>query len=96
MVTSANLAYAHFLMDEYRTANKYLNNILNYTEEARPDIQAYARIFTLFVNYEMGNSDSLVSISQSSKRYLIKHKLLGKYENRVIRFFQKDIFSISE
>ncbi|MBL7891973.1 MAG: hypothetical protein JNL63_05045 [Bacteroidia bacterium] len=96
MVTSANLAYAHFLMEEYRTANKYLNNILNYTEDARPDIQAYARIFTLFINYEMGNSDSIISICLSSKNYLLKYKLLGKYESRLIRFFQKDIFGAPE
>ncbi|MBI2270128.1 MAG: hypothetical protein HYU69_07185 [Bacteroidetes bacterium] len=96
MVTSVNLSYAHFLMQEYRVANRYLNNIINYTEEARPDIQSYARIFILFVNYEMGNYDSIISICQSSKRYLLKNKLLGKYENRLIRFFQKDIFRTSQ
>lgn len=92
MVILANLFFASYLLQEYKGAIRYLNKIINFNKPNRIDVQAMARIYILFINYEIGNFEVLKHLSGSSQRWLLKNKFSGRYEKRLIRFFQNEIF----
>ncbi|MBI2272092.1 MAG: hypothetical protein HYU69_17265 [Bacteroidetes bacterium] len=95
VVLLGNLFFASYLLREYKGAMHYLNRIINFNKPNRIDGQAMARIFILIINYETGNLEALKRLSRSSQRWLLKNKFLGKFEKRLIRFFQSEVFICS-
>lgn len=99
-----NIAYSNFGKGDYRTALKYINEVLNDNEkQLRQDIYSFSRIFNLIIHFELENFDFLEYDLKSAARYLNKHpkdyqveklfiahiKLLAKEENQME---QKEIF----
>ena len=55
-----NMAYANFGSGDYRTALRYINEVLNDNEKPlRQDIYSFARIFNLIIHFELENFDFL-------------------------------------
>lgn len=74
----------HFMEGEFRTALRMLNRLLNRkNENLRPDLMRAARVFALFVHYELGNEDVLDKLC---RQYLAGGKP-DSYEKTVIGFF---------
>jgi hypothetical protein len=68
----------------------WINKILNMKEfEMREDIHCFARIFNLFIHFELDDGRLLEYIIQSTYRFLTKRKKLFKLEKAVIRFLKK-------
>jgi hypothetical protein len=69
-----NIAYASFGTKDYRTALRYINDVLNDNEkQLRQDIYSFARIFNLIIHFELQNLDFLEYDLKSAARYLNKH-----------------------
>lgn len=69
-----NIAYANFGMEDYRTALKHINAVLNDNEkQLRQDIYSFSRIFNLIIHFELKNLDFLEYDLKSAARYLNKH-----------------------
>lgn len=84
------LAEVYFLNNDYKSALKYLNLILQQNfGELKLEIQAYSRIMILFVHFELGNFDLVPYIASSSKRFLKRIGYLSVVELSVIRFIVK-------
>ena len=99
-----NIAYANFGMEDYRSALKAINEVLNDNEkQLRQDIYSFSRIFNLIIHFELQNLDFLEYDLKSAARYLNKHpkdyqmeklfishiKLLSREEDPIA---QKEIF----
>lgn len=85
-----NSAHSHFGLEDYSSALKYLNNLLN-DEEAhlREDIFGIARLFNLILHYELGNEELLEYIVKSTKRQLSKKKELLKLDGHILIFIKE-------
>ncbi len=69
-----NMAYAYFGIGDYRTALRYINEVLNDNEkQLRQDVYSFARIFNLIIHFELQNMDFLEYDLKSAARYLNKH-----------------------
>ena len=80
----------HFGECQYSKALKWLNNILNTREDStREDIHCFAKIISLIVHYELGNTELLDSLIRSTYRYLSQRKKLYKGETFVIEYIKK-------
>lgn len=92
-----NMAYANFGHGDFRSALRYINDVLNDNEkQLRQDIYSFSRIFNLIIHFELENFDFLEYDLKSAARYLNKHpkdyqveklfiahiKLLAKEEDR--------------
>jgi hypothetical protein len=87
-----NVAYLLFGDKEYGKALDWLNKILNSKElDLREDIQCFARIFNLFIHYEMNNYDLIEYIIRSTQRFLSSHKTLREFESMILAFMKKII-----
>ncbi len=85
-------AYAYFGMGEYRTALKFINEVLNDNEKMlRQDVYSFARIFNLVIHFELNNHDFLEYDMKSTARYLNKHD--KDYE--VEKLFMKEMRSLA-
>lgn len=100
-----NTAYAYFGVGDFKTALKYINEVLNDNEKMlRQDIYSFSRIFNLIIHFELDNHDFLEYDMKSTARYLNKHdkdyeveklfikemKLLARVDNEIDR---KELFS---
>lgn len=87
-----NIAYLLFGDKQYGKALDWLNKILNSKElDLREDIQCFARIFNLFIHYEMKNYDLIEYIIRSTQRFLSSHKTLREFESMILAFMKKII-----
>lgn len=87
-----NVAYAYFGSGEFKTALKYINNVLNDNEKMlRQDIYSFSRIFNLIIHFELNNHDFLEYDMKSAARYLNKYD--KDYE--VEKLFMKHIKQLS-
>jgi len=85
-------AYAYFGIGEYRTALKFINEVLNDNEKMlRQDVYSFARIFNLVIHFELNNHDFLEYDMKSTARYLNKHD--KDYE--VEKLFMKEMRSLA-
>ncbi|MEZ4923034.1 MAG: hypothetical protein R2780_07695 [Crocinitomicaceae bacterium] len=87
-----NTAYAYFGIGNYKTALKYINEVLNDNEKMlRQDIYSFSRIFNLVIHFELDNHDFLEYDMKSTARYLNKHD--KDYE--VEKLFIKEMKALS-
>ena len=82
----------YFSTEDYHTALKWLNIILNDPErEFRKDVYCFARILNLVIHYELGNHEFLESAVKSTSHFLDKRDRLFVLEKSMLDFFRKKL-----
>ena len=84
------IAYSHFIQGELKNALEWTNRIINerLTLETQA-FQRFARILSLLIHFELGNTDLLEYLVRSTKRFLAREQKLYKLENAFIDFIEK-------
>ncbi len=81
--------YISFAVGEYDLANDYLNEWLGATKTTdRQDLQVMARLLSLILHFEMGNSVLLESLLRTTTYYLSRHSSLADFERLLLRFIR--------
>lgn len=82
--------YTSFGSKHYNEALDYLNEWLSDRNTVdRQDLQALARILSLIIHFEMGNTILLDSLMRSTSRYLNKNTKMTVFEKEILRFIRK-------
>ncbi len=85
-----NKAYALFGLDDYKSALRFINDILNENEkELRQDVYSFARIFNLIIHYELGNYNFIEYDSKSTQRFLNKYEKDYQIEKVFMKYIKK-------
>ena len=85
-----NKAYALFGLEDYKSALRFINDILNDNEkQLRQDVYSFARIFNLIIHYELRNFDFIEYDSKSTQRYLNKHEKDYQIEKVFMKYIKK-------
>lgn len=85
-----NCAVIYFLKGRYSKALEYITIILNERRiELKRDIQEFARIFSVLVHYELGNTDVLDNMLRSSRRLARKNQSPGVLETIIMQSVEK-------
>jgi len=86
------ISNTYFAFENYTTALKWLNKIINNTEiDSRHDIYSFARILNLIIHFELGNNDLLDNLVISTYRFLYKRNTLFEFETIVLDFIRKKL-----
>ena len=85
-----NLALLNFGMGKYAQSNKWLSIILN-SSEVYEDLSLFkiARILRLINYYEMERYDELEYMLRSTYRYMMKQKVLFRFDDILLKFIRK-------
>ncbi|MBL7893630.1 MAG: hypothetical protein JNL63_13435 [Bacteroidia bacterium] len=86
-----NLFSAYFLLEDYHEALKHLNEIINFKQKYRPDVQAMSRIYLLLTHYELGHLELLPYLAKQARHFFIKHECFSEFKKAMIQFFEKEI-----
>jgi hypothetical protein len=82
--------YTSFGSKHFNEALDYLNEWLSDRNTVdRQDLQALARILSLIIHFEMGNTLLLESLMRSTARYLNKNTKMTAFEKELLRFIRK-------
>ncbi len=85
-----NISRAYFGVEDYKSALKYINLVLNDSESGlREDVYAFARLVNLVIHYELGNYDLLDYTIKSTKRFVTKSQKNYKFETVFLKDFKK-------
>lgn len=85
-----NKAYALFGLEDYKSALRFINDILNENEkELRQDVYSFARIFNLIIHYELGNYNFIEYDSKSTQRFLNKYEKDYQIEKVFMKYIKK-------
>ncbi|MBI2268920.1 MAG: hypothetical protein HYU69_01030 [Bacteroidetes bacterium] len=88
--------HAYFCINEYRNALKYLNKIMRLSDKGiLQGLINSLRLFTLIVHYELDNSDLLISMSRSVRKFLSKRGRLYEFEELVLDLFGNKIHTVN-
>ena len=83
-------AYLHFMKEEFRSTLFWLNEIFKKNFGAvREDIQSFAHLLSLIIQFELGNIIFLKYAVDSCRRFLKKKRNLYPFEKVLLRFFSK-------
>lgn len=85
------LANIYFGVEDFKAANKYINEIINSPVEYNTDITCIAQLMSLVIHYEMGNSELLNYRIKSAYRFLSKKDCLQSTITHVLEFLKKAI-----
>jgi hypothetical protein len=91
IVMNYYMALIYFGVNDYYTANTYLNNIINDTKNKQSDVYGISMILSLIVHYEMGTKDLLDYSVRSTYRFLYKRNRLYRFETALLEFMRKDM-----
>lgn len=84
------LAYIRFINNDFNTAQKWLNNILNTKfGDTRVDLQLQARMLNLMVHFEQENFFVLRHFVGATRRFVKKMRDVEEFERVLLRFFSK-------
>ena len=86
-------SYVYFVLKEYKTSLKFLNEIINLQEETEVsnDLKAATRVLSMFIHYEINNKELLPYLERSVKRFLNKNEVLYETEKSILKFFRKTL-----
>ncbi len=85
-----NISRVYFGAEDYKSALKYINLVLNNSETGlREDVYTFARLVNLVIHYELGNYDLLDYTIKSAKRFVAKSQKNYKFENVFLKDFKK-------
>ena len=99
IVLHNSIKHIYFKAGDLKRALFWSNKVINESSAGiREDIQGMARIFSLVLHYEMGNTDQLEYFIRSTYRYLLQRKRLYKVESLVLNYLRKNsqLFSQKE
>ncbi|MBI3511472.1 MAG: hypothetical protein HY064_12480 [Bacteroidetes bacterium] len=82
------LAYNSFGMGEYKSALKWLNGILNDNSTMIEEF-GFARILSILIYYDLGNTGLLESSVRSTYRFLLSRERLYKSEKLILDFIRR-------
>lgn len=88
LVLTYKMAMLHFGAGNYSEAIDYLQKIINGPVDLRLDLQSYARLLHLLAHYEMGNYDTMESLSKSVYRFMARMKNLTVVEEEIFSFLK--------
>lgn len=92
IILLTDLAYFYFTDEDYDTALKFINTVLNEaSSNFRSDVYEFSRIFQLLVHFELGNYDLLEYLVDSVNKFFKEKKKTLKQEAVVIEFFRKAV-----
>lgn len=81
-----------FCAGNYAAANKYMQELMSLSDlSPRADILAFARIFSMMIQFEMGKQDLLEYTVRSVYRFLYRRKRIYKFEDCMLRFIRKKV-----
>lgn len=85
-----NFAIMKFFSGEPGLAYKHVLKILNFPSRiARTDIQDFARVLQVILQFELGNFQLNEYLARSGKRYFQKNPRLWEFESAVIKCLEK-------
>jgi hypothetical protein len=79
----------YFGVEDYKTANKYINEIINSSIEYNSDMTSIAQLMSLVIHYELGNTDLLPYRVKSVYRFLNKRDSLQSTIAHILDFIKK-------
>ena len=86
----------YFGAGDYHSSAKELHKLLNFfPDNVRNDLHCFAKIFSLVVHYELGNTDLLEHLTRSVYRYLYKRNKIFKFEFIVLNFIRNKLPGIT-
>ncbi|MBL7891585.1 MAG: hypothetical protein JNL63_03055 [Bacteroidia bacterium] len=92
LIFQCNVAYMYFGNEEFKTALKWLNYILqNEDKYLREDVQVFVRILSLIIHYELDNPDVVTYYERAITRLLTKKSHRLKTEKAVLNFVKRNI-----
>ena len=92
MVLHYNLFYVYFGNQEYRTALKWLNRLLDFNYHwVRVDIQCFSRVVNIILHYELANYELIDSLVRSTERFLIKKERKYQIETTFLKFARRHL-----
>ena len=81
-------------MQQYKDALNWYNMLLNESGiSEREDVQCMARILSLIVYHEIGQTET-EHIIRNSKRFLTKRHRLNDFEKLIFYFFEKKVLKL--
>lgn len=84
-----NFAVYFFITGDWSESNRWVNHILNQREGSeRQDIRDFARVFQLFLQYELGNFDLNEYLVRSAYRYMTRNKRYHDFERAIIELIK--------
>lgn len=85
-----NIAIMHTYAGDYETAYKYISRVLSEGDKLlRQDLQSFARIINIGLNYELNNIKQLTYIISSLKLYYKTQTSLYKTEKVIVNYIEK-------
>jgi hypothetical protein len=85
-----NLAHIYFGAGKFHKALFWINQLLNDNQcDVRQDITSIGRLLSLLIHYELGNSDLLNYISNSTQRIYLKTHRDYQFEMLVLKSIKK-------
>ena len=87
--TAHNIMMYFFVYGEFRTANRWLLQILQTPGKTeRTDIRDFARLFQLILQYELGNLDLQEYLLRSARRYFRRTEKMAAFEKALIELMK--------
>lgn len=83
----ANFVNFYFSEKNYPQAEHCINKLQDF-KPLRPDIASFARIWTLIIQYEIGNKQWALNQTMSARQYLRRNELLFESEKIILLFFE--------
>ena len=81
------LAYIHFMRNDFNRSLKWISKLLNSRFKERPDLQIQANMLNLMVHLELQNLFVLPYFVDSARRYLKKMREIQHFEQVLLKFF---------
>ncbi|MBI2270000.1 MAG: hypothetical protein HYU69_06520 [Bacteroidetes bacterium] len=92
LILHGNLITAHFLLAQFKEALGFVNKVIASNNSNRIDIQQYARLLMLIINFELNKREPLPYLSKSAQRHLIKvNGTISDYDKCILNYFERNI-----
>lgn len=91
LINNLHMIAAHILLNKFKEALKYVDQLINSKYKFRLDVQIISRFYELIIHYELRNPELLPYKAKSTERYLIKHNEKISEFSKIILFYFKNI-----
>lgn len=89
IMNNHHLVVSHILLNKYKEALRYLNNIVDLKIKFRMDVQFTIRFYELIIHYELGNFELLPYKAKSTERFLIKYNgSISEFSKIILSYFK--------
>jgi len=87
----------HFVRGEWSEANRWVMTILGFPEGSeRQDIRDFARIFQVFLQFELGNLDLNEYLVRSTYRYMSRNRRYNDFERAILKFIRSTLQTVGK